>query len=151
MMAVSLRMDIHYPRCDKKEERTAAAFDHSQRCPRCGGPYRHARHQIVLAALRSVAGEFGITVSDNFYTTMGVESTSKRPDAIIYRTGTDDRPLVIDVSVPHQSASLRYDASLKMHGAKRHKYAKWNDETVEFQPFIVSTIGSLSVETTFKV
>jgi hypothetical protein len=141
MLCASIRAEMNYPRCDGGP--TAGSMDHSHRCHKCGGPYRYARHQAVLAAMRATALDYGLSATDNFFTALGVWRKEKQPDILFYRTGTDDRPLVLDIAVPHQSLNLTFDACQKTFAVKRRKYERWNDDAVEFAPFIVSTIASL--------
>ncbi len=143
------RFEVPYPTCEDVPR--ALQYDHSQRCHRCGGPYRLPRHQAALAAFRGVCAEYGIQTTDNFWGVFGATTSQKRPDVVVFRSATDDCPLVLDVTCPHQSADLDIDAVQTSWGMKNRKYVSWHSDSVLCAPFVVSTFSTIHTHTSTLV
>lgn len=135
-MSNFLRCDVRYATC---RPNVTDPYDHSQTCHRCAAPYRMPRHQRVLHALQRAAHNYGMCTTVNFKTTLGTTDDRQRPDLLIYREATNLKPLALDVSCPHQSTGLEYNALRSMHRAKIGKYTAWHQDLVDFAPCIVST------------
>ena len=134
-----LRCNVKYEVCSAHDASKRSTSDHSQTCHRCAAPYRYARHNITIAAFRSVCSSYGISTSENFYGTFGVTNAQKRPDVIVYRGATSEQPLVLDFAIPHQSENEAYDSINIMWNAKKKKYQEWLDDQVTVSPFIIGT------------
>ena len=135
MLTNFLRAELSYPSCGDHP----GTFDCSQTCHRCGGPYRHSRHQAVVHAFIRSCTRFGISSSEQLSVALGVAPQDKRPDIIVHRNLDNEGPLVLDVSVPHQSVSHNYNATLSAWNAKQNKYKDWRSDVVDFAPLIIST------------
>jgi hypothetical protein len=146
-LANYLRCDVRYPVCSFAKGKRCNLFDHSQRCHRCGGPYRHQRHQVLVTAVRTSFSRYAVQSSENLAMALGLKPKSSRPDIIVYRNSLDEKPLVLDVSLPHQSERLCYDAVNKQYNAKAMKYKTWHEYCVDFAPFIISTLATVHPKT----
>jgi ribonuclease HI len=146
-LANYLRCDVRYPVCSFAKGKRCNLFDHSQRCHRCGGPYRHQRHQVLVTAVRTSFSRYAVQSSENLAMALGLKPKSSRPDIIVYRNSLDEKPLVLDVSLPHQSERLCYDAVNKQYNAKAMKYKTWHESCVDFAPFIISTFATVHPKT----
>jgi len=135
-----LRCDTTYDVCSHRKPEQPTS-DHAQVCHKCGGPYRYARHNIVIAAFRSVCQEYGISTTENFFGTFGVTDRRQRPDIIVFRPATNQQPLVLDFSIAHQSQEHAkvMDSVNARWNAKAKKYANWMRGDVEFSPFIIGS------------
>jgi len=145
-MANYLKCAVPYPTCGAAS-RHSLTFDHSMCCHKCGAPYRTPRHSGIISAFRSVASQFGIQCSENFFHALGVQPTGKRPDVIVYRAGRDLKPLVFDMSAPHQPTEHHFNSVVKQYAAKLHKYSAWKPDLIEFKPFIITPLGHLHPQT----
>jgi hypothetical protein len=127
-----------------------SSFDHSQRCHRCAGPYRYARHQRIQQEFLNCAVAHGIIVTTNFFA-IGAEPQGKRPDAIVFRGIANKVPLVIDFACTHQPKSVAYNAMSLIENAKMRKYENYlsqsDGQRVEVQPFVLSSLALMSKRT----
>ena len=139
-MANYLRCEVPYPTCGGPCPH-ALSFDHSLCCHKCGAPYRKPRHSLVISTFRAVASAYGIQCSENFFGTLGVAPIAKRPDVIVYRNALDLKPLVLDMSTPHQAADHHFNAVSIRWQQKTHKYSEWKADLTEFRPFVVSPLA----------
>lgn len=138
-LAHTLDVEVQYPVCPLRPANgTETTFDHSQTCKVCGSPYRYPRHQRIQAELIAVCNAYGIVASTNFFA-IGVKARQKRPDVIIYRGATREKPLVIDISVPHHAPYHKLNSLNRAYAVKANKYKNFQAQAVEFKPFIIST------------
>ena len=138
-LAHTIDVDVQYPVCPLANATDAGTtFDHSQTCKVCGSPYRFPRHQRIQSELIAVCNSYGIVASPNFFA-IGVKVTEKHPDVIIYRGATREKPLVIDISVPHHAPYHKINSLKRTHAAKALKYKNFQAGAVQFKPFIIST------------
>jgi hypothetical protein len=124
-----------------------ASFDHSQRCSVCAAPHRYPRHQRIQQEFYASAIAFGCIVSTHFVA-LGVKpgSHTKRPDIIVYRTGTGlEKPLLIDFSCVHTPYNQKGEyATNHMVYNKNQKYKGFLDGDVVVEPLIITSRGRLT-------
>jgi hypothetical protein len=144
---------VGYPTCSDVEP--TAAYDHSQCCPVCAGPYRYARHQRIQQEFLQTATAFGVIATPSLFS-LGVKPTGQRPDVAIFRGLTKQIPLLVDFSVAHHREGHVYDASGKTDAVKIKKYASLlrradGEASVEIAPFVVSTRGAIHYRTLKRI
>ena len=143
---------VPYPTCDqRKPDDTTSPYDHSQLCRVCAGPTRHARHQIIVTEILQACRNFGVIASTNFFA-LGIGK--KQPDIIVYRGKSQKVPLLIDVTVTHQSFQHTSDQPNHRTTRKKTKYNEFraHDETsrTDFWPFVMTARGTIT-ENTLKL
>jgi hypothetical protein len=113
------------------------------------------RHNAVLQALCSLAGQAGMTAIKE--PRGEFPETEKRPDATLTGiTVANVRPLLVDVSVTHpagDTALLRGAARTALHAAtdrEKEKHGKYDDlaadEGVDFVPVVFESFGAPGAE-----
>ena len=127
---------VPYPTCrdDVPEEE---AYNHSQCCHVCAGPYRFARHQRVQQEFLQCATAYGLIATSSLFSL--TSAAGKRPDVAVFRGLTKQIPLLIDFSVAHQRGA-EADACGRTDAVKTKKYATLlrgpdGEAKVEIAPF----------------
>lgn len=144
-MANFLLAEVEYGVCPAFDpEAEESSRDHSQTCHRCAGPFRHQRHQRVVAEFVSASSKYGVVATTNFRGVFGLPAKAKQPDIIVHRTAVQKKTLLLDVTVPHQAAKHRYDALNFMRSQKLRKYATFDeDNDTQTVPLVLSTVATL--------
>jgi hypothetical protein len=143
MWAHTLAMRVPYATCAPAEN----TWDHIHGCPRCHGGFPTSRHERVVTALNAAAKRFGVVCSTNFFSNFGVQYHEDHPDVVFYRAATEQLPLVVDVTVRHQSDIATHSVVAE---ATRRKVAKYKDffpNDIEFHPLVFTAVCQVPAAT----
>jgi hypothetical protein len=142
MWANSLGMKVPYATCQPCDN----PIDHIHACRQCASGFPTMRHDRAVSALNAAARRYGVVSTSNFYSNFGARHHDDHPDIVFYRLD-DKKPLVVDLTIRHQTDAAKVDNLALGEREKNTKYAGWWSDEIEFRPLALSSNAHMPPQT----
>lgn len=140
-LANFLAMKVDYATCSPTDD----PYAHAHSCSTCAAPYWFARHETVVKTILEVGRRYGAIGTTNFFEAIGASHHEQHPDALFYRHASEDKPLVIDVTITTLAGTTADNRNpvTRMEYVKQKKYSEWHKDVVDFAPLALTNIATV--------